>query len=174
MLMISTRRRKQRQSGASLLETAMFLPILLLLLVGMIELAKVVIVYFSLQKTMYSIARYAGTAQGANFCDDNDTVVTQIKNVVLTGTPEGEGTPLINGLTAAQVQIRVERYAPDSGDLNQCVCSIDGCDSGAGALPPDFIVVSLPDGYQVRPVFPILQVDPFLLRPRVRLPFGGT
>jgi hypothetical protein len=28
-------------------------------------------------------------------------------------------------------------------------------------------------GYQVRPVFPLLQVDPFLLRPRVRIPFGG-
>lgn len=168
------RLRKHGRSGAALIEMAMFLPVLLLLLVGMIELAKVVILYFSLQKTMYSIARYAGTAQGANFCDDNDAVATQIKNVVLTGTPEGEGQALIGGLTAAQVRIRVERFASDSGELNECVCSIDGCDTAAGALPPDFIVVSLPDGYQVRPVFPLLQVDPFLLRPRVRVPFGGT
>ncbi len=167
------RTRKRTQSGSSLLETAMFMPVLLLLLVGMIELAKVVVVYFSLQKTMYSIARYAATAQGANFCDDADTVITQVKNVVLTGDPSGDGQALISGLTASAVQIRLERYAPDSGALIECQCSIDGCDAGAGALPPDFIVVSLPDGYQVRPLFPVFQVDPFLLRPRVRAPFGG-
>jgi hypothetical protein len=172
--MRTSRERKSRgQSGASLVETALFLPVLLLLLVGMIELAKVVITYYSLQKVMHSIARYAGTAQGANFCSDNDTVLLQAKNVVLTGTPEGEGTPLIANLTAAQVQVRLERYSSATGELLECTCSIEGCDAGAGGLAPDFIVVSLPDGYSVRPVFPQLQIDPFLLRPRVRIPFGG-
>lgn len=156
-----------------MVEAALFIPILLLLLVGMIELAKVVVAYFSLQKTMYSIARYAGSSQGANFCDDADTVITQVKNVVLTGTPEGEGDSLIAGLTASQIQVRLERYAPDSGTLSECACSIDGCDIGAGGLPPDFIVVSIPDGYNVRPVFPLFQVDPIPLRPRIRIPVGG-
>jgi Flp pilus assembly protein TadG len=164
---------RRRKNGQAFIEAAMLIPILLLLLIGMIELAKVVITYFSLQKAMYSVARYAGTSQGANFCDDADTVITQVKNVVLTGTPEGEGDSLIQGLTAAQVQVRLERFASDSGDLAECACSIDGCDTAAGGRSPDFIVVSLPNGYQVRPVFPLFQVDPIPLRPRVRVPVGG-
>jgi hypothetical protein len=171
--MTGTRRNRNGESGAALVETALFIPVLLLLLVGMIELAKVINLYFSLQKTMTSIAKYAGTSKGANFCDDADAVITQAKNVVLTGSPDGEGTPLINGLTAAQIQVRLERLNATSGELNECTCSIDGCDTAAGALGPDFIVVSLPDGFQVRPVFPLLQVDPFLLRPRVRMPYRG-
>ena len=167
-------RRRALQSGSSLLETAMFLPIMLLFLVGTIELGKVVITYFALQKTMYSIARYVGTLQGANFCDDADTAITQAKNVVITGSSSGDGNALISGLTASQVQVRIERVNADTGELLQCECSIAGCDAGAGGLAPDFVVVSLPDGYQVGPVFPLFQVDPFLLRPRVRVPFGGT
>ena len=164
---------KRKKNGQAFIEAALFIPILLLLLIGMIELAKVVVAYFSLQKAMYSIARYAGTSQGANFCDDADTVIVQVKNVVLTGTPEGEGDSLIQGLTASQVQVRLERFAPDSGALAECACSIDGCDTAAGGRSPDFIVVSLPNGYQVRPVFPLFQVDPIPLRPRVRVPVGG-
>ena len=167
------RRTTRKTNGQAFIEAALFIPILLLLLIGMIELAKVVVAYFSLQKAMYSIARYAGTSQGANFCDDADTVITQVKNVVLTGTPEGEGDSLIQGLTASQVQVRLERFAPDSGTLAECSCSIDGCDTAAGGRSPDFIVVSLPNGYQVRPVFPLFQVDPIPLRPRVRVPVGG-
>lgn len=164
---------KRRKNGQAFVEAALFIPILLLMLIGMIELAKVVVAYFSLQKTMYSIGRYAGTSQGANFCDDADAVITQVKNVVLTGTPEGEGDSLIQGLTASQIQVRLERFAPDSGDLAECACSIDGCDTAAGGRSPDFIVVSLPNGYQVRPVFPLFQVDPIPLRPRIRVPVGG-
>jgi hypothetical protein len=164
---------RRRRNGQAFVEAALFIPILLLLLIGMIELAKVVVAYFSLQKAMYSIARYAGTSQGANFCDDADAVITQVKNVVLTGTPEGEGDALIQGLTASQIQVRLERFAPDSGDLAECACSIDGCDTAAGGRSPDFIVVSLPNGYQVRPVFPLFQVDPIPLRPRIRVPVGG-
>ena len=167
-------KRRRLQSGSSLLETALFLPILLLFLVGTIELGKVVITYFALQKSMYSIARYVGTLQGANFCDDADTAINQAKNIVLTGTSSGDGNPLISGLTAGRVQVRIERYVADTGELIQCECSITGCDAGTGGLAPDFVVVSLPDGYQVGPVFPLFQVDPFLLRPRVRVPFGGT
>ena len=166
--------RRNRRSGSALLETALFLPVILLLLVGTIELGKVTIIYFSLQKMMTNVARFAGTQQGANFCDDQDAVVSLAKRIALTGSPDGEGEPLIVNLTAEQIQVRLERYSADTGALNECACSVDGCDSGAGALSPDFIVVSIPDGYTVRPVFPLFSVDPIPLRPRVRVPFGGT
>lgn len=152
----------------------MFLPVLLLLLVGTIELGKVTITYFALQKMLTTVARYAGTQQGANFCDDQDTVVNTAKRVALTGNPDGEGEPLVANLTVDQIRVRLERYSADTGQVNECACSLEGCDAGAGATSPDFIVVSIPDGYTVRPVFPLFQVDPIPLRPRVRVPFGGT
>jgi hypothetical protein len=55
-----------------------------------------------------------------------------------------------------------------------CDCSAIGCDASQGGLPPDFIVVSLTNGYTVRPVFLGFSVDPFPLRPNVRVPYGGT
>ena len=167
-------RRRRSQSGQSLLETALLLPFLLLFLVGTIELGKVIYTYFALQKTLYAIARLAGTQQGINLCDSNDPLLTQAINIVLTGSTGGTGQPLIQGLSATDIQVRVERYDPTSNSLAQCACSIAGCDTSSGGAPPDFLVVSLVSGYQVTPVFPLFKVDPFALRPQVRIPYGGT
>jgi hypothetical protein len=35
-------------------------------------------------------------------------------------------------------------------------------------------VVSIPDGYSIRPIIPYLSTEPILFKPRVRVPFGGT
>ena len=164
----------RRRAGNGLLETALFLPVLLLLLVGTIEMGKVVVTYFALQKMMANIARFVGTQQGANFCDGEDTVVNTAKRIALTGTPEGEGEPLVANLTVDQIEVRLERYSADTGQLTECACSVEGCDTGNGGAAADFIVVSIPNGYSVRPVFPLFSIDPIPLRPRVRVPFGGT
>ncbi len=58
------------QNGAVMLETVMLTPVLLALLVGMIELGRVIYTYEALQKVMYLMARYVGTQQGVNFCSD--------------------------------------------------------------------------------------------------------
>jgi hypothetical protein len=166
--------RRSSQKGQSLLETVLLLPFLLLFLVGTIELGKIIYTYFALQKALYSIARLAGTQQGINLCDSNDPLLTQAINIVLTGSSGATGQPLIQGLAATDIQVRVERYDPTSGALSQCACSILGCDTSSGGEPPDFIVVSLVSGYQVSPVFPLFKVDPFALRPQIRIPYGGT
>ena len=166
--------RRSRIHGQALLETVLLLPFLLLFLIGTIELGKIVYTYFALQKALYSIARMAGTQQGINLCDSTDALLTQSINTVLTGTSSGEGPSLIQGLTATDVQVRVERYDPAGNALSQCACSIEGCDTSAGGLPPDFLVVSLTNGYTVSPVFPLFKVDPFQLRPQIRIPYGGT
>lgn len=163
-----------RRNGQALLETVLLLPFLLLFLVGTIELGKIFYTYFALQKTLYSIARLAGTQQGINLCDSNDALLTSSINTVLTGTSAGDGQPLIAGLAATDIQVRVERYDSTSNSLSQCACSLAGCDTASGGLPPDFLVVSLPNGYSVAPVFPLFKVDPFQLRPQVRVPYGGT
>ena len=164
----------KRRSGQALLETVLYIPFLLLFLVGTIELGKIVYTYFALQKTLYEIARLAGTQQGINLCDPNDPLLNQSIVTVLTGTPAGTGPSLIQGLAATDIQVRVERYDPASGALAQCACSIEGCDTASGGLPPDFLVVSLVNGYNVTPVFPLFKVDPIPLRPIIRLPYGGT
>jgi hypothetical protein len=62
---------------------------------------------------LYTLARQAGTALGANFCDEEDAVLQAVKNWVLTGTEDGSGEPLIRDLTPDRVQIRLERYNAD-------------------------------------------------------------
>lgn len=162
-----------RSRGQILLETAMFVPVLILLLVGMAELARVAYTYYTLHKTLYTLARYVSTQEGANLCDDTDAIVQTAKSYALTGGTDTSANPTLANLTADMIQIRVERYSTDTQTLGQCECSITGCDVGAGGQSPDFIVVSVPDGYPVKLNFPYLNTDPILFRPSVRVPFGG-
>lgn len=159
--------------GSTTVETILFLPLLLLLLMGTIELGRLTYTYYSIYKMLYALARQAGTAQGANFCDEEDSVLQSVKNFVLTGTQEAGGEPLIRELTPDRVQIRIERYNPETGELAECQCGVPGCDTAQGGLAPDSIVVTLPDGYPFQLRIPYLNLSPILLRPQVRVPFGG-
>ncbi len=171
-------RRKSNRRGGALLETAMYMPILILLFVGMVEIARITYTYYAIQRVLSGLARYVGTHQAVNFCDDNDPSVIAAKNFALTGTADGDassaGGLIVRGLTSDQVRVRLERYDTNSQQLVECDCSQTGCDASVGGLAPDYIVVYLPNGYTVRPVIPGVAVDPFQLRPRVRVPYGGT
>jgi len=162
-----------RRRGSTTMETILFLPLLLLLFMGMVEIGRLTYTYYSLYKTLYTLARQAGTAQGANFCDDQDAVLQAIKNFVLTGSEDGSSEPLIRDLTPDRVQIRIERYNRDTGQLDECPCGVPGCDVAGGGLSPDYIVVSVPDGYPVQLRIPYPTLAPIPLRPQVRAPFGG-
>ena len=164
----------RRHRGSALLEAALLTPILLGLLIGTVELARVTYTYYMLQKLMFNAARYLGTQQGVNFCDGQDPAVLAALNYALTGTTEPADNPIIAGLTLSMFQVRVERYNPVAQEVALCDCSAQGCDASQGGSPPGFIVVSLTDGYVVRPVFWGFSVSPFPLRPSVRVPYGGT
>ncbi len=162
-----------RTRGSALIETALLLPFLILLLMGTLEIARFAYTYYALDKMMYAVARYAGTQQGVNFCDSADATVIAAKNFGLTGTADASTAPIITSLTADQIEVRIEQI-DSAGGLNQCACSVPGCDTANGGTSPDFIVVSIPDGYQVTPHIPLVAMDPILLRPVVRVPYGGT
>jgi hypothetical protein len=162
-----------RRRGSTTMETILFLPLLLLLFMGMVEIGRLTYTYYSLYKVLYTLARQAGTALGANFCDEEDAVLQAVKNWVLTGTEDGSGEPLIRDLTPDRVQIRPERYNADRGGLEECPCGVPGCDVANGGRSPDYIVVSVPDGYPVQLRIPYLTLAPIPLRPQVRVPFGG-
>ena len=164
---------RRHQSGAVLLETVMFTPVLLALLVGMISLARITYTYAALEKIMYNLARYVGTQQGVNFCNSGDATVQAAKNLAITGSSDGSGNPIVGGLTPDMIQLHVERYSPNTQSLGACDCSMNGCDTGNGGLPPDFIVADIPNGYPIQPLFFGLTVDPILLKPHVRVPLGG-
>ena len=152
----------------------MFMPILLSLLVGTVELARITYTYYMLEKVMFNLARFVGTQQGVNFCDNQDATVQAAINYALTGTTDSSDNPVIAGLTPGMFQIRIERYNPNSQQLVICDCTAAGCDTSQGGSPPGFIVVSLPNGYQVSPVFWGFAIDPFPIRPSVRVPYAGT
>lgn len=160
--------------GSTALETILFLPLLLLLFMGMVELGRLTYTYYSLHKMLTTLARYAGTQQGVNFCDEEDATLQAVKNLVFTGSEDGSGEPLLAGLTPDRVEIRIERYNPDTGELEQCACAVPGCNVAEGGLAPDSLVVSVPDGYPIQLRIPYLGLSPIPLKPQVRVPYGGT
>jgi Flp pilus assembly protein TadG len=166
---------KSRRGGA-LLETALFTPFLILLLVGMTELGRITYTHYTLQKTMYTLARFLATQQGVNFCSADDPTVLAAKNYALTGSLESGALPVLPNLTADLIQVRIERYNPQTAELAECECaaSLTGCDTAGGARGPDFIVVSLTNGYPVTPAIPYMTSQTISLRPVVRVPYGGT
>lgn len=165
---------RHRENGQAALEAAIFVPVLILLLLGTIEFGRLAYTYYTLNKMMYTAARYAGTQQGVNFCDDADASITAAKGLALTGTADSSGDPLIANLSADMIAIRAERVSATSGDIQQCDCTATGCDASQGGLPPDFIVVSIPQGYPFLLRIPGLPTDPIQLHPSIRIPYSGT
>ncbi|MGH9660505.1 MAG: TadE/TadG family type IV pilus assembly protein [Bryobacteraceae bacterium] len=164
----------RRRRGNALLEVALFLPILFTLLVGMVQIGRVTYTYHQIRKTLYTVARFSATQQAVNYCDPADAAVTAAKNFALTGTTDEAAESEVPGLTADLIAVRVERFVAETGELGECECSAVGCDAASGGQPPDFVVVSIPNGFEVPIRIPFLAVDPILLRPQVRVPFGGT
>jgi hypothetical protein len=166
--------RKRSQAGNAIIEAAMFLPFLLLLLMGMEQIAKVTYTYYELKKALYTVARYVGTQQGVNFCaGSGDPTIAAGINLAITGTTDGTGTPVLPNLTADMFVIQPERV-DINGDLTVCTCDITGCDESAGGGAPDFITVSLPSGYPVQPIIPFTTLQTIPLVPSVKVPYGGT
>ena len=166
---------RRRCGGNAVLETALWVPVLVLLMVGMLQFGKITYLYYSLKKAVYTTARYIAVQQNVNFCDPADPGLIAAKNFAVSGSSTEDGAdPVLPNLTADMLSVAAERVDAQSATVGACECSVTGCDSAAGGRPPDFIVVSIPDGYEVRPRIPFLTLDPIPLRPQVRVPFGGT
>jgi Flp pilus assembly protein TadG len=165
--------RSHRRNGNSLLETVLLLPILAMLLFGMVEFARITWTYYTLQKILYTVARYAATQTGVNFCDDADPIVTDAKNLATRGVGDAAGDLVLANLTPDLIQVRRERIDAQNPSLAECECSATGCDNSQAARGPDFIVVNVPDGYSVRTNIPFVPSETFLLRPVVRVPYGA-
>jgi hypothetical protein len=87
------------QSGQSLVEFAMVLPLLLLIVFGITEFGRAYYQYNTLSKAIRNGARYMSshTYSSAN--------ITNAQNMVVYGQTSGSGTPVLPGLTAAMIGV---------------------------------------------------------------------
>lgn len=160
------------RGGNTIIETAMLIPVLLLLLVGMAQIAKFTYTYYTLKKTLYGIATYLSTQQGVNFCDPSDPTIAAAINFGLTGSTDGSQPVFVTGLTAGMIQVTPESLDPLSGSPFPFLwCSFA---YGFEAAPPDQIVVSIPNGYILQPRIPFLPINAIPLKPMVKVPYVGT
>jgi Flp pilus assembly protein TadG len=96
----------RNERGVQLAELALTLPIFLLLFGATAEFGRFFYEYSTLAKATRAGSRYLATA-GVSALDD-----TRAKNIVVYGNPDGTGSPVVKGLTAANVTITREGGAP--------------------------------------------------------------
>lgn len=154
------------------LEAVLFLPFMFLLIVGMLRIGEITYLYYTLKKALYASAQFLATQQGVDFCGDTTGLILAAKNFGLTGTTDASRGSFLPALTAEMLDVSTECYDPATQTVGPCALSCDG--ATAGVAHPDFLVVSIPGGYAVRPRIPYILSDEIPLRPFVRVPFGGT
>ena len=90
--------RNRKQKGQSLVEFALVVPFLLLVVVGTIEIGRAYYYYNTLSKAVREGARY-----WSGHLYDTTNVWPLAQNMVVYGTENGTGTPVLPGLTTAMV-----------------------------------------------------------------------
>ncbi|MDT4895006.1 MAG: hypothetical protein QOH25_83 [Acidobacteriota bacterium] len=115
----------REERGAQLVELAIVLPIFLVMFGAAAEFGRYFYEYTTLDKAVRAGSRYLATA-AVNAAED-----TKARNIIVYGNPTGTGTPVIKGLTTANVVI-----------------------TRAGGVPvlPQTVTVQI-TGYKYQPVF---------------------
>ena len=166
-----------RQRGQAIVEVAIQIPLMMALLFGAVEIGRVFYIYHALNKALRGGAGLAARAVNVNYCDNSDVTLTDVRNFVVYGNLQGEGTPVVPGLTPDMVQILPERSIPDSTGISECVCTedSDSCDVTTSGHSPDFVVLNFgPDGFPLRIPFPFSTISSVNLRVSVRMPVTGS
>ena len=121
---------KQRQHGIAAVELAIAMPVLLLLLVGIVELGRVLYHYNGINQFGRDAARYLAAEAIVGSTDviqiDSD-LAQRTRNLAVHGNVSGHGAALLRGLEPGDVAVRVvdplhvgvevrHRYQPLFGD----------------------------------------------------------
>jgi len=169
----ASKRRSQR--GQALTELAIQIPLIVTILFGVVEIGRVFYVYHTLQKALRGGAGLLARTTNVQYCDSADLSLADARNFIVYGNLQGQGTPVVQGLTPDMIQIFPERRVPDSLGLTQCLCSedADSCDAASGGRAPDFIVINLGDGFPLAVPFPFVTIGTMNLRVSVRMPVTG-
>ena len=168
---------KGNQRGQALVEVALQIPLMMALLFGGVQIGRVFYTYHSLQKALRGGAGLAAKAVNVNYCDTSDLTLTDIRNFAVYGNLQGEGNPVVPGLTTDMIQILPERGIPDTTGITECACTTDtdSCDVTTTGRAPDFVVLNFgPDGFPLTVPFPFVTLPPINLRVSVRMPVTGS
>ncbi len=141
---------------------------------GTFQVGRTFYIYHTLQKALRGGAQYVLRAQGVNFCDPNDPVLFDAKNVIVYGNLQGAGDPVVSGLTTDMIQFIAERGDPNSSVVTDCGCADNGCDLINGGRPPDYVTVNLGGGFPMNLAVPFLSFGTINLRVSLRQPFLGA
>ncbi len=166
---------RKPERGQAAAEMAFLIPLMMVLLFGTFQLARVFYLYHTLQKALRGGAGLLARTSGINYCNSADTALTDARNFIVFGNLQGTGDPVVQGLTTELVQILPERAVAESTVVTECRCTeeADSCDIEAGGRPADFVVVNLGEGFPVEVPFPYLDLGTILLKVSVRMPVTG-
>lgn len=164
-----------RERGQVAVEFALLLPVMILLLFGIFQVARLFYVYHTLQKALRGGAGFIARLSDVNYCNDQDPFFGDARNFVVFGNLQGAGEPVVQGLTPEMVQIIPERADTDAALVTQCLCTDEatGCDITGSGQAPDFVVVNLGAGFPVDVRFPFVTLGTIPLRVSVRMPVTG-
>ena len=158
----------KNRRGNAVIEVAMWIPFLLLLIGGTIQFGRIMYLNYAIQKIVYTAARNLSVQQNLNLCDSADTVVQTVLTDAVTDPSTGQ--PLVLNLTGEMLTVTTRCVT--NGTLGDC--STSGCGGVTGAQRPDYITVTLTDGYTVPLRIPFMLRNPIVLRPSITVPFGGS
>jgi Flp pilus assembly protein TadG len=93
---------RRDEQGVSLIETAIIVPILLVLFAGVAEFGRYFYEYSTLAKASRLGARYLASKSVTSNVTDYKAIA---KNIIVYGNAAGTGSPILDGLTTDNVQV---------------------------------------------------------------------
>jgi len=99
-----------------------------------------------------------------NFCDDTDATIIAAKAFAISGSSDTNGQPILANLTADMIQNRDPALQPRFANTGSMRLLGHGCDLSQGGLAPDYIEVSIPDGYPITPNIPYVAPQQILFK----------
>jgi hypothetical protein len=167
---------KRTERGQAVVELAFQVPLMLFILFGCFEIARVFYVYHTLQKALRGGAGLLARTVNVDYCDTSDTTLTDVRNFIVFGNLQGEGIPVVPGFAPDMIQIFPERGTAGATGVTECACTqdADSCDVTSGGRAPDFVVVNLGEGFPLPVPFPYMTLGAITLRVSVRMPVTGS
>lgn len=151
------------------------IPLIMAMLFGVVEIGRMFYVYHSLQKALRGGAAFLARSTGTEYCLAGSPALEDARNLIVYGNLQGEGTPVVQGLTPDMIEILPERVVAGSTGVIACLCTEDpeSCDPSSGGRAPDFIVVNLGSGFPLAVPFPYVNLGTINLKVSVRMPLTG-
>ncbi|MFL8987034.1 TadE/TadG family type IV pilus assembly protein [Pseudomonas sp. QLc11A] len=132
---------RQRQQGLAMVEFTLVLPVLLLLLLAFGEFGRMLFQYNLLLQASRDADRFVASQAWDSTLGKvalSDTLQTQTKNVAVYGVPSQTGTPVVSGLTAANVVVAAVGTDHVRVTITYTFCPVIGGGNCTGSIPGFF------------------------------------